>query len=726
MSGNGVEFGQVDLSSCDHEPIHIPGSIQPHGVLLVVDPKDLTILQFAGDVRFLLGTEQERMTQLTLFSLFEEKALTLITARLNGPSASTLPTLLLGLNARSGSFPLDATIHMQGSLGVIELEPARRSATLAGDPVAQVKSMLAELQSGTSLSGFLQLATIQIRQTIGFDRVMIYRFLHDGSGQVVAEDRSAAVDSFLNLHYPASDIPQQARELYCRNWLRLIPDVHYTPTALLPAAVSPGDVPLDMSHCCLRSVSPIHLEYLRNMGVTASMSVSLVLGDTLWGLIACHNYSPRYVPADLRVACELFAQVLSLQLESRIEMERSAQRRGARAVLDDLSARLVQSKNVLMALTGTTPTALDLIRSNGVAVCLDGNVVTLGDTPPPEFIHELVTWIRGQAQSVFQSFELGAEYAPGKAHAATASGVLAVGLSREATDCVIWFRTEVTRTVSWAGDPSKPVVTGPHGDRLTPRKSFEIWQQLVQKQSIPWDAVDIETAHAFRLALLELHQVELAERDRKAAMKRQDLLMAELDHRVKNTLANIQALVRQTREGATSLESFTQTLAERIRAMSHAHNLMASARWQGASVRKLLQEELAPFRSEKSPNVHMRGDCDVILLPKAAMPFTLVVHELTTNAAKYGALSTAAGHIDIDWSRTGPDGPLRIEWRERNGPMVVAPMRRGFGSALIERSLSQEINGSCTLTFATDGVCCVMLIPAEQLLTQEDGDDGQA
>jgi two-component sensor histidine kinase len=302
----------------------------------------------------------------------------------------------------------------------------------------------------------------------------------------------------------------------------------------------------------------------------------------------------------------------------------------------------------------------------------------------------------------------------------------AVALSREADDCVIWFRPEVARTVNWAGDPDKPVEVGPLGDRLTPRKSFEVWQQQVRQQSTPWDAVEIETAHAFRMALLELHQVELAERERKAAFARQNLLMAELDHRVKNTLANIQALVRQTREGATSLESFTQTLAQRIRAMSHAHDLMASARWQGATVRKLLQEELAPFRSASGTNIRMSGDDHLMLLPKAAMPFTLVVHELTTNAAKYGALSTAMGYIDIHWERTGPAGPLGIQWRECNGPAVAAPMRRGFGSTLIERSLSQEIDGNCTLTFAPDGVCCVMSIPAEHLMVQENGDDGPA
>lgn len=722
MRSNVIQFGQVDLSSCDREPIHIPESIQPHGVLLVVDLQDMAILQFAGDVRFLLGVEQERIARLTLLSLFEEKALTLLAGRLSDSSVNTLPTLLMGLSSRSGAFPLDATVHVQGGLAVIELEPARRSATLSGDPLAQVKFMLTRLQAGASPTDFLQLAAMQIRQAIVFDRVMVYRFLEDGSGQVVAEDRATKVDSFLNLHYPASDVPQQARELYRRNWLRLIPDINYAPAHLLPAAASRTHAPLDMSHCCLRSVSPIHVEYLRNMGVTATMALSIVLEDKLWGMVVCHNYSPRYLPADLRASCELFAQVLSLQLHYRIEMERSDQRYAARTSINDLNSRLARSKDLTAALLNTSPTALDLIPSQGMAVVLDGTLTTLGVTPDRDFINELVAWLGERKEAVFHSSKLGAVFPPGTTEAASASGVLAVSLSRQATDAVIWFRPEVVQTVKWGGNPEKPVEVGPHGGRLTPRKSFEVWQQQVRHQSSPWTAVDIEVAHEFRLALLELHQAELAERERKAAFARQNLLMAELDHRVKNTLANIQALVRQTNAGATSLENFTNTLMQRIRAMSHAHSLMASARWQGAALSKLLQEELAPFLKADGSNVRMCANEDVILSPKAAMPFTLVVHELTTNAAKYGALSVDAGYVEIQWSRIGLDGPLCIQWQEFNGPAVAAPTSLGFGSTLIERSLNQEIDGTCTLTFAPEGVLCVMSIPTECLMVQKDGD----
>ncbi len=284
---------------------------------------------------------------------------------------------------------------------------------------------------------------------------------------------------------------------------------------------------------------------------------------------------------------------------------------------------------------------------------------------------------------------------------------------------MIWFRPEAVRSITWAGDPRKLVEDGPSGERLMPRKSFEAWREEVRNQSTPWSAVEIDSAQAFRGWLLEsvLRQVDLARKEREAALAHQNLLMAELDHRVKNTLASIQALVQQTRAGAGSVEDFSAALDRRIRAMSHAHDLMSETRWRGASVRGLVEEELAPFRSDRTGSLLISGD-DLMLSPKAALPFTLVVHELITNAAKYGALSTPSGDIRIGWHRR-EDGALVLTWKERSGPPVAVPTRRGFGSVVIERSLRHEIKGTSTLTFDADGVACVIVIPSEYVMPAE-------
>jgi chemotaxis family two-component system sensor kinase Cph1 len=726
MTADGTQFGKIDLNSCDREPIHIPGSIQSHGVLLVVGSRDLDIRQFAGDTRLLLSVGPEDMAPLSLPDLFDEQVIERVAGRPLAP-ASGSPAVLLGITSRTGRLPLDITIHSQdghqGPISIIELEQGRCGAIAVGNSLSQVRSMLAALQSSGSFEACCIAAAAQVRAAIGFDRVMVYQFLHDGSGRVVAEDKADRLESFLGLHYPASDIPRQARELYRRNWLRLIPDVGYTPAPLHPLEAAPEDLacgrPLDMSCCALRAVSPIHLEYLRNMGVSASMSISIVMRDQLWGLIACHNHAPRYLTADLRASCELFGQVFSLHLEARIEADAARERLQARSVHEALAVRLPVATDIRAALVSGEVTLLDLIPAGGVAVWLDGEFATLGETPPDDFLSGLVAWLNELDRPVVDAFHFGAVYPPAIPFSAIASGMLAISLSRQPADYVMWFRPEAVRSITWAGDPRKLVEDGPSGERLMPRKSFDAWREEVRNQSTPWSAVEIDSAQAFRGWLLEsvLRQVDLARKEREAALAHQNLLMAELDHRVKNTLASIQALVQQTRARAGSVDDFSAALDRRIRAMSHAHDLMSETRWRGASVRGLVEEELAPFRSDRNGSLLISGD-DLMLSPKAALPFTLVVHELITNAAKYGALSTPSGDIRIGWHRR-EDGALVLTWKERSGPPVAVPTRRGFGSVVIERSLRHEIKGTSTLTFDADGVACVIVIPSEYVMPAE-------
>ena len=704
-------FSQPDLSACDREPIHIPGSIQPHGVLLVVNRHSLAIEQFAGASRLLLGVQHEHLGQCMLSELFDAPTLHWLAQRLRAPEG--VPAQLSGLKPRQGTLRLNLALHLQERLGLIELEAAEPLPNDT-DRLAQVRTMLLQLPAAPTLDAVCTLAAAQIRLATGFDRVMVYQFLHDGSGKVVAEHKAPRLTPFLGLHYPASDIPQQARALYLRNWLRLIPDVNYTPAPLCASVPSAGAPPLNMGQCVLRSVSPLHLEYLRNMGVAATLTLSIVIGNELWGMVACHHATPRHLSAEMRAVCEVIAQIFSMQVQSRTAIE-TAQRRIGPAHLQEMLARnLLPDGNVASALTGPDAPLLKLIEAGGAAVFLDGKFSLAGQTPPAEFLGELVHWLQAQAQPVFSAHALGAQFAPARAHAEAASGVLAVSLSATRADCVLWFRPEMVRTVTWAGDPRKPVEVGPHGDRLTPRKSFAAWQTSVYQQSTPWDAVDLAAAQAFRLWLLEtvLRQMELSRQTRDAAFKQQRMLMAELDHRVKNTLANIQAMVQHTRVGAASLDSFAQGLERRIGAMAHAHRLLAGSRWKGATVRGLVDEEIAPFRVED--NITLRGE-DVLLSPAAALTFNLVVHELVSNATKYGALSTVAGRVEIDWHRQA-DGALAFNWKEHDGPPVPTPTRRGFGSVVIVRSLRHELQGTSSLRFEPDGVACCLTIPGAHLV----------
>jgi len=369
------------------------------------------------------------------------------------------------------------------------------------------------------------------------------------------------------------------------------------------------------------------------------------------------------------------------------------------------------AQHLAAELVGFKPGLLELIPAGGVVVSLEGQVHTLGQTPPAAFIAELMDWLKTQSQPLIESHELSAVFPAAAAHTATASGMLSISLSREPVDYVVWFRPELAHTITWAGMPGKPVQSG----HLPPRKSFAAFPQQIKRKSAPWDTIDIEAARTLRVWLLEtvLRQIDIARQEREAAFAHQALLMAELDHRVKNTLANIQGLVRQTKVGATSLDNYTLALERRIRAMAHAHSLIAETRWHGAPLGSLVKTELAPYRRRNKNQFNITG-ANVVLSPQAALPVTLVLHELTSNAAKYGALSSEHGCIDIAWHLDGEN--LVLTWRERNGPAVQPPQRRGFGSVIIERSLRHEIQGHSVLTFDPAGVTCTITFPAKYIV----------
>lgn len=723
------EFHQppVDLTSCDREPIHLPGHILPHGALLVVDPDTWTIDQTAGDTQRLLGSPPAALTGTRLDDLMSSDQIARIRALID-TSTLARPRHLLDPALRVVSaVPTDASIHASDGALLIEFEDADLADRNVVDPLACVQDMFDGLGDAVGLQQYCQWAAERVRAVIGYDRVMVYRFMPDESGWVFAEARHDDVIPFLDLHYPASDIPKQARALYLTSTLRLITQVDYDPAPVMPAANPRTGRPLDMSHAVLRDVSPIHREYLRNMGVNASMSISIINEGKLWGLIACHHATPRRLPRHLCAVCELFGSIFSLQLDARLRAEALATRLETRAALGDILQALAEEDDYAVGLVAQRAKLLAYIAAGGIAlrtgqtrgglaIRVNDGITALGNTPDDDQIGALTDWLTTTMQpfeGVFATDRLSELFPPAAAYAGVSSGLLAVSVSREPRDFILWFRPEVKATVRWGGDPSKPVVQGPNGDRLTPRKSFEIWTETVQCRSTAWSPSDNDAAFDLRVSLLEivLRRIDAAARERLRAWEHEQLLMAELDHRVKNTLANIQALVAQTSRSATSLGDFTEGLDRRIRSMSRAHSLLTKSRWEGVSIEGLLQEELDAYRAQQG-EITLAGP-NVLLTPKAALAVSLAVHELATNAGKYGALSVAAGRLDVRWEMV--DDALHLVWQERDGPPVTAPKGRGFGSTLIERALAMETGGVSTLAFLPGGVVCTIALPSAAL-----------
>jgi light-regulated signal transduction histidine kinase (bacteriophytochrome)/ActR/RegA family two-component response regulator len=715
----------ADLTICDREPIHTPSAILPHGAMLVLDPASMTIEQAAGDTAGLLGAPIGDLLGRPAASLLRPDQADNLMALAAAHDLTKPRHLLDPLLRVMPDQPLDASLHRADGSLVLEFESADIADRFAADPLAGVHEMVEGMEAAVTLQALCQFAAERVRGVAGYDRVLVYRFMQDESGWVIAESREPNLAPFLNLHYPAADIPRQARALYLKNWLRLITQVDYQPAPLTPAINPRTGKPLDMSHAILRDVSPVHREYLRNMGVDASMSISIIRGGKLWGLIACHHSRPRLLPRHLRAICELFGSMFSLHLEAREQGEQFQERLASRMVLQNLMLNLAAADDYAIGLTQQSPNLLDYIHGGdpardsagqrgGVAVIVKAQLTYLGATPDEPQIKRLVTWLNDAMADceggVFSTDRLGELWPPAAAFAEVASGALVISVSEAASDFIIWFRPELVGVSSWAGEPKKLML----GGILSPRKSFEVWKETVRGRCLPWSTADEQAAFDLRTSLLHvvLGRITAAANQRKQAAERDQLMMAELDHRVKNTIANIQALVGQTSRSASTLTGFVQGLEGRIQSMAKAHSLLSQSRWEGVSMEKLLEEELNPYASGNS-GVVLSGT-DMLLTPKSALALSLAIHELATNAAKFGALSRPGGSIRVSWYPAS-DGSIELSWNETGGPLVDTPTHRGFGSTLIERALAMETGGRVNVHYLRSGVVCEISLPASSV-----------
>ena len=526
-----IAFGRATVSDCDREQIHIPGSVQPHGCVIVTTLDDLRILHAGGDTHNLLGVPPEALLGNTLDAPLRHLAAAAIH---DGPGRGPEMRRVTPFDAGNGH-KVEGAAHIHDGWLIVELEPLALYSDEPADLLGVVQALVKQCQQASSTQGFCQAVTEGVRGLCGFDRVMVYRFLQDDSGSVVAEAHADDVESYLGLRYPASDIPAQARELYLRNRIRVIPDARYTPAPLVAAADAPMGKAVDLSQCTLRSVSPIHLQYLANMGVAASMSLSIVIDGKLWGLVACHHRAPRFVSPRMRMALELFSQIISFQLEAKATAEDYAIRLQSKVIQESLVQELAKERDLADGLARSKRRLLEYIPASGLALWIDGEFAAVGTTPKQGEVRALVDWLNATVtEGVFHTEKLAAYYPAAEGFAAVGSGILALSVSRTPRDYLIWFRPELVQVVRWAGDPNKPVSGLATVEKLSPRTSFAEWQEKVRLQSEPWSTVDIKTGQSLRVSLLEivLEHVDQLARERESARLRQDVLLAELDMRI--------------------------------------------------------------------------------------------------------------------------------------------------------------------------------------------------
>ncbi|SER05692.1 HWE histidine kinase domain-containing protein [Sphingobium sp. YR768] len=710
---NGTAPGfAVDLSNCDREPIHVLGTVQPFGFLIALTADWLVSRVSANSAQF-IGLSPQEMLGKPVSGVLSAEAIHSLRNRitlLRGPDSVER---LFSIPLIDGGQPFDVAVHFSGQLVVIEAEPAAHDEMEAS---STVRSMVARLAQADSMTAFLRDGARQVRALTGFDRVMVYRFADGGDGEVVAEALKPGIDSFFGLHYPASDIPAQARALYLRNIFRVIADIGADAVPVVPQ-LDPTGAALDMSLCITRAVSPIHIEYLRNMGVGASLSISIIVEGKLWGLFACHHYAPRLPTFAQRSAAELFGQIFSMMLESRERGDTATYEGKARQVADRLLAAVAQDHDLLSNARWLGDIIFDTIPADGVGVYIDGQMTFSGLTPDePAFVAIVGMLNQVAASQVYTTDCLSAVLPEAAAYADRASGILAIPLSRRPRDYVVLFRAEQLRSVRWAGNPEKEIDYGPNGPRLTPRKSFEAWSQLVQGTALPFTPAELRVAEALRTALLEviLRLSDSADAERQRAHEKQELLIAELNHRVRNILSLIRGLLSQTRDSARSVDEFIGTLESRVHALARAHDQITADRWAPARLYDLIEVEAGAYLGERRDRVRLTGP-NVLLTPGCFTVLALVLHEMLTNAAKYGALSDN-GTVAIDW-RVDRDGSLLLDWVESGGPAVVAPTRRGFGSTVIERSIPYDLGGHAEINYRLAGIEAQFCIPSRHVVS---------
>ncbi len=700
---------QVNLSNCDREPIQIPGSVQPFGFLLTL-LSDSTICMASENVGEFLGIEVAALLQRHIDDVFTAEAISVIRGRVDYLSGTDAVERIFGLQLQEGRPQFDLAIHFSGAYLIVEAEPSVVQPDVNSGEL--VRLMLVRLRKTRGMADLAHESARQLKALTGFDRVMVYRFHQDGSGEVIAEAARSGLEPFLGLHYPASDIPQQARILYQRNWLRIIADVDGRP-AMLRSTATHNAALLDLSMSVLRSVSPVHVEYLHNMGVGASMSISILRDGKLWGLFACHHYSPYHISFEKRTASELFGQMFSWILEGREredEMVYEARAHQIQERLMETAASHAHSSRAVIDFMGEYRKMIDC---DGIAVWSEGGVTLDGETPTENEVKDLIGFInRTSPGRICASAEIAKVYAAGLSFRDRAAGFLAIPISRVPRDCLIFFRREVLRSVNWAGDPNKSYASGPLGSRLTPRKSFELWQETVAGQSKPWSRGDLRIAESLRVTLLEviLQLSDLAARERRNAQERQELMIAELNHRVRNILSLVRGLVTQSKDTATSIEEFCAVLGGRVQALARAHDQITSLNWAPVALKSLVESEAGAYLGSRAGRIRLDGP-DVALDPKAFATLALVVHEMMTNSAKYGALADSSGQVEVIW-KIDRGSSLVIDWKESGGPPVQPPSRRGFGTTIIERSVPFDLKGDAEIHFNLLGVEARFVIPA--------------
>jgi len=499
------------MLNCESEAIHIPGTIQQHGFLLAITEGDFKVAFCSENcVEFLNKTHIELLGQ-NFETIFSKADVENIEQQFKEFSDDLLRPFIINYNKKT----FHVTAHKSDEVIVLEFELFAEAKIDFPDLLFQMKRFAYHTERADNLQNLCQDIADETRSITGYDRVMIYRFDKEYNGEVFAESKKEDLEPFLHLHYPHTDIPAQARELYLRNLIRMKVDVGYTPVPIYTIdGILKNNSNLDLSMAILRSVSSMHLEYLKNMEVGATFVISIIHNKKLWGLISCHHYSAKHIPYHIRLAAHLQAVFLSSQIDVRQVADEFELTKQTNKKLQDLSEQFA-IKQPIISNEQTLQLLKNLINADGIAIIHNGKIHTAGTVPSKDAMQSIADWFFDNIKSEnFSSSKFSTEYLPSQQINNNVAGICCQRLGLLPGHAIFWLRNELETTISWGGDPNKAILLNEEKNLLTPRKSFAAWSESVKNQSSEWLRPELNAAAAISLVIQrQLYLIDLMEEE---------------------------------------------------------------------------------------------------------------------------------------------------------------------------------------------------------------------
>ncbi|MBC7999396.1 MAG: GAF domain-containing protein [Leptolyngbya sp.] len=496
----------LDYSNCETEQIHLLGSIQPHGFLLAFNLDDLIVENVSVNFELVTGRKYQELIGTHLREFVGIQRFFEIEAALKGDDLKSICPFTMFPNDMKSTKPFQVNIHKHDGLLILEGEP------FTGNNFDETRifrqaftNVFPELFSAKKISDLLAGVATEVQRISDFDRVLIYQFDPDWHGTVVAEQRRDFMGSYLNHSFPATDIPQQARELYVRNKLRVLVDVNASPAAIFPVENKRTGKPIDLSFSTLRSMSPVHVEYLQNMNVTASMSISILKDERLWALIVCHHNREKTVDYRTRSILEFLAQLLSTLVSRMENSEELEHRLYLKRETEKLLFELSQFQDIKVGFERVGEKPCKIAGSGGFAIFHEKEIHSTGIVPCESDLVAIGDWLNARTEEkFFFTNKFSENFSPANEYRGITSGVLAIPLSQSRGSWLVWFRPERIKEIQWAGGPQDSITIDESDQRIRPRKSFELWKEQIFGTCDPWTESEIVKANEFASGVTQL------------------------------------------------------------------------------------------------------------------------------------------------------------------------------------------------------------------------------